>query len=472
MQGYPIKVLQYGAGAFLRAFADYYIDILNESGRFKGSVAIIKTSGNGNLDLYSIQDNIYTVRLEGWKNNQEYTKNRIINSINCAIDMHKDYNKYMDLCKIDTLKIILSNTTEAGIVFNCRDKYEDKYNITYPAKLTQFLYNRYIHFNGDSNSGLYILPVELIDDNADRLYDCVAKYIDLWQLPQEFLNYVNNCNYFVNTLVDRIVTGYPDKKEQHYDKILGYSDRLLDIAEPYALWAIEDKGDIRQLLESQDIQEIIYTKDIKNYKTRKVRLLNGAHTAITPIAHLMGYNTVYQCMQDDSIKAYLNKIMQSEIIPTINMPLDELTSFSESVIERFNNPYLEHMLLSISLNSVSKWRFRILPTVIDYYNKTGVLPKLLVSSLAFLYKMYEGGALSDNKLKCNKYGREYYLLDDIKVLNFFNNGGSFKDFIKNVDFFAQDLSAIDGFYDIGMDVLNKITIDTPHRVLKQLLIGD
>ncbi|HRR90050.1 MAG TPA: tagaturonate reductase, partial [Eubacteriales bacterium] len=398
-KSYPVKILQYGAGVFMRAFFDYFIQTLNEEGRFSGSVAAVNNTPSGSMDELIRQNLEYTVRLEGLKRGEVFFSEKKIASISRAINYYTDFSAYLSLAELPSLKLITSNTTEAGIVFNENDKFSEM-DVTYPAKLTRFLFERHRRFSGAAEAGLYILPCELIDHNADVLSTLVKRYAELWELPPEFLSWVQNCCRFCNTLVDRIVTGYPKGKIEKYPAAA--FDKLFDIAEPFGFFAIEDKGGIKEFL-GGGVPEMLFAADISGYKTRKVRLLNAVHTAMMPKAIRKGYDTVGQAVADPEILGFIKEIMAEEIIPTINLPQKELKEFAEQVIDRFKNPYLEHRLLAISLNTVSKWRERILPIILDYIKINGYPPKRLTATLRDVFSLYSNGELKDNKLFCKNF---------------------------------------------------------------------
>jgi len=381
----PIKVVQFGEGNFLRAFVDYGIDVANEQGKFNGNVAIvIPIKAAGIRPFFDKQNNLYTVCLRGKKNGAVYEENRVITCIEKVVSAYDDYDSFMELSHLDSLEFVVSNTTEAGIVFDEADKFEAVPPNTFPGKLTKFLYERFNFFKGHESKALTMLPVELIEKNGEVLKECVLKYINLWQLPADFKTWVDkNCN-FIGTLVDRIVTGFPRGSEQEYWQNLGYEDNLLNVAEPFGLWVIGDKRIEAKLPISSHKLAVEFTNELELYKERKVRILNGAHTSMVLGAYLSGLDYVSQCMADNDIRTQLNQSVYEEIVPTIHMPIAKATEFADAVFGRFENPYVLHALLSISLNSISKWRARVLPALKDSLQATGKLPKWLTYSLAAL----------------------------------------------------------------------------------------
>jgi len=459
----PIKVVQFGEGNFLRAFVDYMIDIANEQGKFDGDIVLIKPIEFGNLDMFHKQDCQYTVSLRGNVNGEGRIINRIVTSVADAVDTTREYAKYMGLAEIDTLRFVVSNTTEAGIVYDDTDKFESEPPKTFPGKLTKFLYHRFEAFNGDMSKGLVMLPVELIDDNGIHLKECVMKLIDLWMLGDEFKKWVDEACVFTSTLVDRIVTGYPRATEKEEWEKLGYEDHIMVTGEPFALWVIESSKDISKEFPLPDAGlPVIFTEDHHPYKQRKVRILNGAHTSFVLASWLCGNDIVRQSMEDADIRDFMNKTIFDEVIPTLTLPEDELKEFAGEVVNRFNNPYVDHALLAISLNSVSKWRARCLPSLLGYVDKFGKLPAHLTFSIAALMAFYTGTEIREGVLIGHRNGEEYSVKDDAKVLEFFRDNCE-KDtrtfvtsYLGNVDFHGQDLNAVPGLTDAVVAYLDDI----------------
>jgi tagaturonate reductase len=449
----PIKVLQFGTGNFLRAFADYFFDKLNSEGHFNGKIAMVKTTESGGVNEFKLQKNKYNVVFEGIIDGKPCSEVRKIEAVEEVFDIREDYGSYIELAESRDLRIIVSNTTEAGIVFNAEDKFEEKFNVSFPAKLTQFLYMRFVEFGNDNTAGLYVLPCELIDNNAGELKICILKYIELWGLSDGFKRWINEANYFCNTLVDRIVTGNPKSNESGYFERIGGIDRLLCIAEPYAFWAIERKGEIEKLMDCESIKEIIFVNDIRPYKVRKVRLLNGSHSAVAPIGLMLDIATVGEAVADADIKKYLEKAVDFEIKPAIPLPSDEVDAFAADVFARFKNPYLKHQLSSIALNSVSKWRARILPTVLDGIGK-GRDCTLLIASLGFLFALYKSG--------------KFEIHDEQSVKDFFAKEPTIGAFLKTIDFWGQDLTLLKQFF-TAIVTADSLEGCDAREVLKELL---
>lgn len=459
----PIKVVQFGEGNFLRGFVDYMIDVANEQGRFDGDIVLIKPIEFGNLDMFHKQECQYTVSLRGNVNGEAKIINRVVTSVADAVDAINEYEKYMGLAEIDTLRFVVSNTTEAGIVYDATDKFEWNPPKTFPGKLTKFLYHRFETFHGDKSKGLVMLPVELIDDNGIMLKKCVMQFIELWGLSDEFKAWVDEACVFTSTLVDRIITGYPKATEEEEWKALGYEDHIMVTGEPFALWVIESSADISEELPlPQAGLPVIYTDNQKPYKQRKVRILNGAHTSFVLAAYLAGKDIVRDSMQDDDIRGFMLKTIYDEVIPTLSLPEEELKTFAGEVVNRFNNPYVDHALLAISLNSVSKWRARCMPSFLGYVEKMGKLPVHLTFSLAALMAFYTGSEIRDKALIGNRDGQEYSIMDDRNVLEFFaaNSGKETREFVTaflgNEDFFGQNLNEVAGLTDAVVAYLDDI----------------
>ena len=450
----PVKVLQFGEGNFLRAFVDYMIDITNESGAFGGDIVLVKPIEFGNLDRFHAQECQYTVQLRGIVDGEAKKINRVITSVTDAVDAYGEYEKYAAYAKLDTLRFIVSNTTEAGIVYDESDSLELCPPKSYPGKLTKFLYERYQHFNGAMDKGLVMLPVELIDDNGIHLKECVLKQAANWKLEESFVNWVNEACVFTSTLVDRIVTGYPRDEAQQLCEEFGYQDDLIVTGEPFALWVIESPKDIsKELPLPQAGLPVIFTDNQKPYKQRKVRILNGAHTSFVLASYLCGNDIVLESMNDALILNFIKGTLFDEVIPTLTLPKQDLLDFAEAVLTRFSNPYVKHAHLSISLNSVSKWRARCMPSFLDYIKNEGKLPVHLTFSLAALMAFYTGTEIRDKALIGHRGEEEYQILDDAAVLEFFaaNSGKDAKEYaaavLSNVDFWGQDLTALCGVLD-------------------------
>jgi len=466
---HTVKFMQFGEGNFLRAFVDYMIDVANEKVDFDAGVAIVKPIDYGNLDAFKKQDNIYTLILRGVSEGKTINESRIIKSIAEVMDAREDYAHMCETACLDTLRFVVSNTTEAGIVFDDTDKFELEPPATYPGKLTKMLYLRWKAFNGAADKGLIMLPVELIDTNGAKLKECVNSLAKLWGLEENFIAWVNECNIFCNTLVDRIVTGNPrDEKEALCEKA-GYDDDLMDIGEPFGLWVIaSDRIDEvkAELPLDKAGMPVVFTDNIKPYRERKVRVLNGAHTSLVLGAYLAGLDTVGDCMADTLMRKYIDRAVFDEIVPLVPLPLEEVKAFAASVMERFENPFIRHQLLSIALNSVSKWRARVLPSVIDYVNTNGKLPEVLTFSFAALAAFYSKG---------ERDGVKYEVRDDAAVIEFFTENSALSSaeliakLVAREDFWGMNLGELNGFADYAAAALEDIRTMGAKAAIEKLL---
>ena len=450
-----IKVMQYGEGNFLRAFADLYFNTLNEEGLGDFSVTIIKPTNIGNLKKFESNNCNYNVVLRGYEDGQTVENAYKVTCVNRAIDPFIDFSDYIALAKDEDLKLIVSNTTEAGICFNDSDEFGAFQNVTFPAKLTQFLYERFKLGLG----GVYLLPVELIDNNADALKLCVDKYISLWNLPEEFKKWNDEQNFYCNTLVDRIVSGYPKDNStlEHLTALVGEKDELLTVGEPFGLWAIENKGDLKSIIkEGRHNIDVVLTNDIDYYKKRKVRVLNGSHTNLVPAGLIFGASTVFDCMQDINLSKFLKKTLETEIIPFVSSNVEATTDFANSVIQRFLNPFLNHQLTSIALNSISKWKARDLPSFKDYYQKHGEIPKRLTIGFSYLIALYKKVKKVDGDYFVILSNRVAELKDDAKYLDYFANNQPIDRFLKDETIWGENLDNYEGFIATVISNVEKI----------------
>lgn len=411
-KSYPVKVIQFGEGNFLRAFVDWQIDKMNKEADFNGSVAVVQPLEGGLIHMLNEQDCLYTLYLQGIQNGKATKTHTVIDCIDRAVDPYKDYNKYLELAEIPSVRFIISNTTEAGIVFENDDKLEGGCQKGYPSKLTALLYHRFKTFNGALDKGLNIIPCELIDRNGEKLKEIVLKYAEIWNLGDEFITWINTANTFFCSLVDRIVPGYPRDTIEEVRTELGYDDNLVDVGEVFHLWVIEGPQCLKEELPIEKAGlNVKVVDDMTPYRTRKVRILNGPHTAMVPVAYLYGLDTVGETVDHEIMGQYVRELIFDEIVPTLDLPHDELVQFGNDIIERFQNPYVKHYLMSIALNSMSKYKTRDLPSLTEYLKRKGELPRKLVFSLAALIEFYKG-----------KRGNEdIKLADDEHILELYKN---------------------------------------------------
>jgi tagaturonate reductase len=416
----PEKILQFGEGNFLRAFIDWMVDITNEKTDFNGSVVLVQPLDRGLADMINDQKGLYTTVLRGIQDGKAVEDFRAITSVSRCLDPYAQNAEYMKCAENPELRFIISNTTEAGIAYSATDKLDDVPQSSFPGKVTAFLYRRFTHFKGEAAKGLVIIPCELIDKNGDKLREIVLRYADEWKLGNDFTSWVQNSCAFCNSLVDRIVPGYPREEADAICEKIGYKDNLLDAAEIFHLWVIEsDKDFSAEFPLAKAGLNVIWTKDMSFYRTRKVRILNGAHTSSVPAAFLYGLDTVESCIKDELIISFMKKAIFEEIIPSMDGNADELRQYAADVLERFANPYIKHMLLSITLNSVSKYKTRVLPSLIGYIKKEKKLPSAITFSLAALIAFYNGTEIANAEMTGNRAGSAYPIKDDLPILERF-----------------------------------------------------
>ncbi len=387
----PIKVIQFGEGNFLRAFVDYAFHLLNTEENFNAGVAVVQPIEKGMADVLNEQDGLYTLFTQGVSNGEEINEQHLVTSIEQAVNPYTDFENFRSLAREEQLEFILSNTTEAGIAFNEKDRLEDAPPSSFPAKLTTLLFERYTHFKGAQEKGLTIIPCELINYNADTLKSIVLQYIDHWKLEKNFKNWVIDSISFHNTLVDRIVPGFPKDSLESYASRLSYEDRLIVTSEGFFLWVIEGDEKLKQKLPFHHTSlNVKVVKDMQPYRTRKVRILNGAHTAMVPMAILYGNKTVSETVEKEFTGAFVKQAIFDEIIPTLELDQSELAQFARDVLDRFRNPFIHHQLASIALNSFAKFKVRVLPSLLSYVSEKQELPFHLVFSFACLIRFYKG----------------------------------------------------------------------------------
>ena len=441
----PIKVVQFGEGNFLRAFVDFVIDKLNKEANFNAGVAVIQPLAGGLVELLNKQDGLYNLFIKGVKEGEEIQEQRTISCVQKGINPYKDYDEYLKLAEEESLEFIISNTTEAGIAYDESDTLEGTPHNSFPAKLTALLYKRFQHFKGDKAKGLTIIPCELINYNADTLKKIILQYAELWELESDFVNWINNSNSFHNTLVDRIVPGYPKDDIESYQSKLELEDKLIVSAEVFLLWVIEGGEELKAKIPFDQIDEnILVVEDMQPYRTRKVRILNGAHTTMVPFSLLFGNETVKETVDHEFTGAFVREAIFNEIIPTLSLPEEELKTFAEEVLDRFRNPFIKHQLASIALNSVSKFKVRVLPSLLAYENKCNRLPLHLTFAFACLIRFYRG-EWNNQTLPINDDESVMAELKRIWELHSYQEIS--EQALKNEKFWDQDLTQVAGLKD-------------------------
>lgn len=477
---YPEKVLQFGEGNFLRAFVDWMIDKANREGIYQGSIVLCQPIEKGLKDMINAQDGVYTLAMRGSENGKAVENIEVITSVSRCITPYedKDYDALMDLAKSPDLEVVVSNTTEAGIAYHAGDKLTDRPPVSFPAKVTAFLYERYRAFDGAADKGLLFLPVELIDNNGAELKRIVLQYADEWDLGDGFVNWVENANEFTSTLVDRIVTGYPRDEVNYFEEKLGYKDNIIDTSELFNLWVIEgDKKWADKLPVHRTDAHVIWTDDVKPYKKRKVRILNGAHTSTVLAAYLAGFDIVMDFMKDDTFRTFMNDVIYKEVIPTLDLPKKELEDFAAAVNDRFANPYIKHKLLDISLNSCSKFNARCLPSLLRYVEEKKELPKCLTFSLAAFIKFYQGEMKDGAYTGTRKDGTTYPIRDDADVLEFFSDiwsrldaDGIAQAVLSKTEFWSgKDLTEVPGLKDAVAGYLKEMETEDVRTIVERLI---
>ena len=417
----PEKVMQFGEGNFLRAFVDYFFDVSNEKVGYNGKVVLVQPIAQGLTDLINQQEGLYTLYLRGNEKGVEVDDKRVISSVSRCINPYQDWDKVLEFAKSDDLDIIVSNTTEAGIVHDTESTFDQCPPISFPAKLTRVLYERFTA----GKKGIVMLSCELIDNNGKELLKCVNQYIDDWKLSDEFRAWVNNENIFCSTLVDRIVPGRIRDAEEvkRLNEQNGYEDPLTDVGEVFGVWVIEGPAGLEDRLPFKAAGLPVHVvPDVTPYKKRKVRILNGAHTGFVLGAYLAGYDIVRDCMNDDVIRGFMNKMLYEEIVPILPLDKEDLKNFAAAVQDRFNNPFVNHELMSISLNSTSKWKARNMPSFLEYVEAHKALPPCLTMSLAAYIAFYSNDIqeLNDKGLLCKRpKGNTYLISDDRWALEFY-----------------------------------------------------
>ncbi len=386
-----IKIMQFGEGNFLRAFVEWILQNLNDKGAIEANVAIVQPMPFGRVNELAAQDGLYTLRLEGIDGGKIVKNSQVINVIGDCINPFADYEKFLSYGESDDLQIVISNTTEAGIAVDPTDTDFSVCPKSYPGKLLALLKRRYDHYHGAADKGLAIVPCELIDNNGDELKRCLNELAVINKMDKKFIDWLNTANHFTSTLVDRIVPGYPKNEIEEIQKETGYIDNNVVKGEIFHLWVLKKEPYVQKVLPADSTGlNVIFADDIKPYKQRKVKILNGSHTAMVPVAYLCGIDTVGESVNDPVIGKYVRDFIFNEVNPTINLPQDQMVAFANSVIERYQNPFIRHELMSIALNSTTKFKTRLLPTLEDYVRIKGQLPQHLLFSFAALVVFHKG----------------------------------------------------------------------------------
>jgi len=445
----PVKVIQFGDGNFMRGFMDWIIDILNEKTDFDGSVLLIRPLRKGKDDKKFEQDGLFHVAQRGLLNGKTVSETRLITCVNRALNPYLDFDSFLRTAENSDLQFIISNTTEAGIAFDASDSDINSVPNSFPGKVTRLLFQRFTFFKKDNTKGLSLIPCELIEKNGEKLREIILQYAEVWNLPADFKSWIVESNTFCNTLVDRIVPGFPKDSAKEIQESVGYEDSQIVMAEPYHLLVIEpcpatdtSLQRIKKIFPAEKAGlQVKFVSDVTPYRTSKVRILNGAHTTLVPIAYLRGLRTVMESINDAYIGDFVSKAVNEEIIPTLDLPEDELRQFASDVIERFKNPFIRHELISIALNSISKFKVRVLPSILEYERRTKKLPNRLLQAFAALIVFYKG----------SWRGVAIPLNDSPEVLAFFKDAWASENVesavhktLSHASFWGSDLTEVNG----------------------------
>jgi tagaturonate reductase len=460
----PIKVVQFGEGNFLRAFVDFAFQELNKVVDFDAGVAVVQPIEKGLVEILNNQDGLYTLFLKGIRNGESIQTKELITNIVKGINPYTHFEEFLELAREEQLQFVISNTTEAGIVFEETDLQEMRPPSSFPAKLALLLYARFKYFNGASNKGLTIIPCELINYNAQTLKEIIINYTSIWNLEDNFKNWLLNSCTFHNTLVDRIVPGYPKDEIDIYKAQINYEDKLIITAETFFLWVIEGDEKLKQQLPFHKTNlNVKIVKDLQPYRTRKVRILNGAHTAMVPFSLLYGHETVKATIDDEFTGEFVRHVIFDEINETLPLDKAELDTFAEEVLDRFRNPFIRHQLADIALNSISKFKVRVLPSLIEYNIKKGKLPLHLCFALACLIRFYKG-TWNDKVLPVNDSDDIVLEFQTIWSSNNFHEIAT--NSLKNKKFWDQDLSKINNLTSAIIFALEQIETNNLKQAFK------
>lgn len=468
---FPEKIIQFGEGNFLRGFADWMVDHLNTERLFQGSVAVVQPVRQGLADLLNEQDGVYTLLLRGIQNGERVGERRVVTSISRCLNPYDDWAAVVAVATRPELRFAISNTTEAGIAY-LAEPYDGEHSpASFPAKVAALLLERFKALGGTAESGLVFLPCELIDRNGAKLKEHVLHHATTWNAGDDFIAWIKSANHFLNTLVDRIVPGYPGKEAAALREELGYDDKLMVAAEIFHLWVIEGPAHLAEEIPFHKVGlNVIWTEDLTPYRSRKVRVLNGAHTSTVPAAFLAGLNTVGEMIDDPDFGPLVRRAVFDEILPVLEMADADKRDYAAAVLERFRNPFIRHELLSITLNSISKWKVRVLPSLLDSLERNGALPPLLTFSLAAWIRFYDGKPVPETELQGNRAGLAYPVRDDAPVLAFF--AGAWSEFhgsndlakltrsvLSNTKLWGRDLTLVAGLQQAVEQSLGRILTD-------------
>ena len=461
-----VKIIQFGGGNFLRGFVDWMVDELNKQTNFNGGVLVIKPTEKGDYTALRKQDGLFHLLTRGIREGALVAEQQLIQCIQNIIHPYQEWNKYLKSAEIPSLRFVVSNTTEAGIQFSKQDTFTNQAPKEFPAKLTCWLYHRWQFFSGDVDRGCIHLPCELIEQNGHQLKKCILQYVDLWKLEPTFKDWIRDHNYFCNTLVDRIVPGFPDGDISTVYQELGFEDNLIVSAEPYHIWVIEGEEFIKKELPFEQTNlNVVFTNNLEPYRQLKVRILNGAHTTMVPIGYLSNIETVRTAVEDEKVGQFLKTALYEEILPTLDFPQAAKEKYMADVLDRFKNPYIHHQLISIALNATSKYKTRVLPSLLRFYKLTGTVPPKLATALAALITFYRG----------KRNGHLIPIKDSEFALSFFQNvwkewntdkdtSKLVRQVLKENTFWGQDINKIEGLAEKIVGDVNQFIKHSPIEI--------
>ncbi|GAB5555304.1 MAG: tagaturonate reductase [Saprospiraceae bacterium] len=441
---YPEKVLQFGGGNFLRAFVDWMMDVYNDQTDAELGILVATSTERAAYHAWQNQEGLYHVITRGYQDGNIVDGVHLVKSVSRILNLTVDWEAFLASAENPDLRFIISNTTEAGIQFNSKDQQADQPPFAFPAKLTLWLYHRYQYFEGNPNLGCIFLPTELILENGAILRKCILQNIKNWNLEAGFRSWIEDHNTFCNTLVDRIVPGVAKEALSTEQQQIGFQDALITQGEAFHFWAIQGPGFVQKELPLDKAGlQVIFTNDLTPYRTQKVRILNGAHTSMVPVGYLYGIKTVREAVEDKVLGAFIAQVIFKEIIPTLDLPETELNQYANSILDRFKNPFIEHQLISISLNSISKFKTRVLPSMIEFHARKGQFPDGLVFAMAALIHFYRG----------NWNGEKISLKDAPQVTDFLQSlWGNYKGTKASMRELALQVLAWDNAWEIDLSV--------------------
>jgi tagaturonate reductase len=477
----PEKIVQFGSGRFVRGFIEYFIDQANRQGLFEGRVVVVQSTGSGRSSTLDEQDGLYTLVIQGLDRGQQVESYSIISSISRAVSANEEWAEVLACARNPEITCVISNTTEVGITLDEEDRPDLNPPRSFPGKLTTFLYERARTFSYAPGSGLVILPCELIEQNGDVLRDIVVELARRWDLGEPFIEWLTTSNRFCNALVDRIVTGTPSEAalHQHWETV-GYVDDMLTVAEVYRLWAVQGNESLKRQLPFLEADDgIVVAEDITPYRELKVRILNGTHTIMVPLSILCGNDTVLQSMEDPLVSEFIRGVMMQEIVPSLDLPATQAEAFAERVLDRFGNPYIEHLLLNITFQSTTKMRHRVVPSLLGYYEREGILPKRILLGFA-AYLLFMRSAGEENGTYYGIRGTERYPLNDDRAPYLHDlwkdvdlaDADQIRAFVVRVcedeSLWGTDLSNLPGFVATITDYVVRLASENPREVLREV----